>query len=390
MIKKICLPVLFLLITSCNDKKNYDKNTKKTTKKSLTGSQNKTPVKTLEKTLNKVKVNLNKVKVIQKKHKKSIVKKNPVIKNSKSLNKLNEKFVKIFNNIKTLELPHIDRHFYVSVEYHHDLWFPYIKGLGGAYIGIGADQNYTMAAISNAKVVFLMDYDRNIIYLHQMYMILTRKFDNPNDLINFFKDKNNFQKNLKFLYAETSKLFPEAEPKKIEHLFRIERDWLIEAHKKYAKNSKTNKTKSWITTKSIYKKWRKLVLENRVFPVLGDLRLGYSLTEIGKSLRKTKIPARVIYLSNAEDYWKFYSRKFKNAFYSLPYDKKSLFLRTTPLRYGPKYRLTDYYHYSIQSASGFVLWLKKKKWLQVKDMVVENFKFLKGKVLSRTKDPKKR
>jgi len=33
-------------------------------------------------------------------------------------------------------------HFTVSNEYRHDLWFPYLRGLGGVYLGVAADQNF--------------------------------------------------------------------------------------------------------------------------------------------------------------------------------------------------------------------------------------------------------
>ena len=42
-------------------------------------------------------------------------------------------------------------HFTVSNEYRHDLWFPYLRGLGGAYVGGASDQNYTLMAVARLR-----------------------------------------------------------------------------------------------------------------------------------------------------------------------------------------------------------------------------------------------
>src|SRR5689334_7257886 len=38
-------------------------------------------------------------------------------------------------------------HFLRSNERRHDVFFPALRHLGGGYIGVGADQNYTLAAV---------------------------------------------------------------------------------------------------------------------------------------------------------------------------------------------------------------------------------------------------
>ena len=44
-----------------------------------------------------------------------------------------------------------------------------IGGLGGAYIGVATDQNYTMAAAARSELLFLMDYDAEVGRIHRIY-----------------------------------------------------------------------------------------------------------------------------------------------------------------------------------------------------------------------------
>ena len=42
-------------------------------------------------------------------------------------------------------------HFLKSNERRHDLFFSALRGIGGGYLGVGADQNFTLAAIAALK-----------------------------------------------------------------------------------------------------------------------------------------------------------------------------------------------------------------------------------------------
>ena len=53
------------------------------------------------------------------------------------------------------QVPPPRAHFLVGNETRHDLFAPVITGRGGAYLGVGGDQNYTLVAVSRASLVFL-------------------------------------------------------------------------------------------------------------------------------------------------------------------------------------------------------------------------------------------
>jgi Sulfatase-modifying factor enzyme 1 len=48
------------------------------------------------------------------------------------------------------------------------LFAPYIKNLGGGYVGVAADSNYTFIAHAKSEYVWLMDFDFVIFNLHKM------------------------------------------------------------------------------------------------------------------------------------------------------------------------------------------------------------------------------
>ena len=47
--------------------------------------------------------------------------------------------------------PHLVRgtHYVISNEDRHDLWLKTVQGKGGAYLGVGTDQNYVLAGWQN-------------------------------------------------------------------------------------------------------------------------------------------------------------------------------------------------------------------------------------------------
>ncbi len=70
-------------------------------------------------------------------------------------------------------------HFTVSNEYRHDLWFDDLRGLGGAYVGVASDQNYTLIATARSEIAYLIDLDRQVVDLHGIYASLISVAPDP-------------------------------------------------------------------------------------------------------------------------------------------------------------------------------------------------------------------
>ena len=74
-------------------------------------------------------------------------------------------------------------HFLKSNERRHDLFFSTLNRLGGGYLGVGSDQNYTLAAVAQAELLFLVDIDAEVIRWHKVYAALIPIAETPQALL---------------------------------------------------------------------------------------------------------------------------------------------------------------------------------------------------------------
>ncbi|MCZ7677766.1 MAG: hypothetical protein M5U28_02895 [Sandaracinaceae bacterium] len=82
--------------------------------------------------------------------------------------------------------PSPSEHYPVSNEHRHDLWFAHIRDLGGAFVGVGTDQCYTLAAVQNAQLVWIVDFDPIVPLVHRIYGVLVPLSDDPSALVDRF------------------------------------------------------------------------------------------------------------------------------------------------------------------------------------------------------------
>jgi hypothetical protein len=64
-------------------------------------------------------------------------------------------------------VPAAAAHYLVGNESRHDLFAAAIADRGGAYLGVGGDQNYTLIAAQRAERAFILDLDPKIAALHR-------------------------------------------------------------------------------------------------------------------------------------------------------------------------------------------------------------------------------
>jgi hypothetical protein len=86
--------------------------------------------------------------------------------------------------------------------------------------------------------------------------------------------------------------------------------------------------KTFVNQPADYDYIRTLVKQGRIQAVPGNLNGQKSFMSINHAFRKLKIPLRVMYTSNAEDYFKSYSKEFRRNILDLPADEKGILIRT--------------------------------------------------------------
>ena len=94
----------------------------------------------------------------------------------------------------------------------------------------------------------------------------------------------------------------------------------------------------------------------RVFAVRGDLTATRSMADVAAAARAAGVPVRVVYLSNAERYFR-YTPAFLENIRGLPFDERTVVLRTAGPGSRRLGRADGHYTYFVQSGEDFLAWL---------------------------------
>jgi hypothetical protein len=65
-----------------------------------------------------------------------------------------------------------------------------IKGMGGGYVGVGADQQLTFVAAARAELAWLLDYDPTVVALNRVHKQLILAADSPAAFIELWSKKS--------------------------------------------------------------------------------------------------------------------------------------------------------------------------------------------------------
>jgi len=216
-------------------------------------------------------------------------------------------------------------HYVKSNEVRHDVWFPYVAGLGGAYLGVGSDQNYTVAAIARSELMFLSDIDRSVVDLHRVYEVLIEASEEPAALVQRFAGSET-EASIALLTTAFAEL-PPPEQRRLIGLYRAARETVYIHLQRVIKRHQGEAPTSWLSDRALYDHIRALFKADRVRAMGGDLTGANSLQTAASAARTLSVPFRVIYLSNAEEYFN-YSPQFIANFEAFPVEDRSVVLRT--------------------------------------------------------------
>ena len=71
-----------------------------------------------------------------------------------------------------------------------------------------------------------------------------------------------------------------------------------------------------------------MLAAGRIRPMVADLNGDRGVVGIAAAAQKLGVPIRLLYLSNAEEYWTRYSEGFRANLKALPFDERSQVVRT--------------------------------------------------------------
>jgi hypothetical protein len=250
---------------------------------------------------------------------------------------------------------------------------------GGAYIGVGPEQNFTYIAKVRPRIAFIIDIRRQAILQHLMFkaifqlaanraqylsLLLSKplpKDKGPsadasvNDILTFFSqsqaDERTYASNLAAIRKAIKEDFQvplsDADQTSLDYVYKNFRDdgldiayrmegsrggWFPSLKELIVQPDQHNKLGNFLATKEDYEFVRDLHRKNLIIPVVGDFAGKKALAAIGDYLRKASFTVTAFYTSNVEQYL------FQNGVFTgfaenirkLPLTDKSLFIRAVP------------------------------------------------------------
>lgn len=242
-------------------------------------------------------------------------------------------------------------HYVTGNELRNDLFMPHIEHVRGALVGVGSDQGFTLAALADSELVFLFDYDLYVVLVDRIHVAFLKRCETRDAFLKAWGDETQFAQWEQVVEAEVGKEGLETYRK-----FRTTVAAFL------ARNRKAAEQKSrvhWLGDETDYAFVRNLAVQQRIRVLKGDLLQGKAVTGIAAALKKLSVPATVIYLSNCEEYWSYYTDGFETSFSDLPVSDATVVLRTFHDTKLPKAGPDKYYHYNVQSGHHFQTSLNK-------------------------------
>ncbi|BDA79989.1 hypothetical protein LPTSP3_g29190 [Leptospira kobayashii] len=244
----------------------------------------------------------------------------------------------------------------VSNEDRLDILIPYVKNIGNVYIGVGSEQNLTIAAWAKSEFIYLMDFTSVVVTANEMMVFFLQESPTKEKFL-YYYSKAGEEDAMKLIREKLPN--PESYTKVYKKIIRFVR----KRHKTNLMLSELYHYKMFQTDDDQYAHVHRLAKEGKIFPVRGNLLGTVTLQSIGENLRKNNLRLGIIYFSNAEEYF-YYPDQFKNSILNLPMKDESVVVRTLSVKknvfpWAPGSDISTKlgFHYCVQSGHSFQEWL---------------------------------
>jgi hypothetical protein len=231
------------------------------------------------------------------------------------------------------------------------VWKPYIENIRGAYVGVGTDQGFTLVSWARSELAFLMDYDPEVVRVNYAHRALIEHSADIKTYLSRFDSKGKAEA-VKILETEYA-----AHPDRagIISAYNGYRGTIAAYYKTVARRAKLKN--HFLHDPAGYEYLRQLAAADRIRVLRGDLLKDKSLKGVGQITHALAVPMRVVYMSNAEEFWP-YPKATRESYAAMLFDDKSAVLRTRHTDiYGPR---IDAYVYVIQDGPDFAAKLQEK------------------------------
>jgi hypothetical protein len=242
-----------------------------------------------------------------------------------------------FEDVPDEPVARTSEHYPQTNERRHDLFFPRVAGRGGAYLGVGSDQSYSIAAATGAEAIFLVDYDPVVTRLHRALGALILRCPDAACLrASLRPDAEEASAR-----AVAEAVGEDWEGRRTVRAFRLHRPLLA------ARLEELSERDGWLTRPEWYAHLRGLHRRGRVVARTADLTGPTTMRAIGEAARRAGLVFEVLYLSNAEEYFS-YGSGFVENLAALPANDSTVVLRTLRDRRLSRAPGDPGWHYDVQ------------------------------------------
>lgn len=278
-------------------------------------------------------------------------------------------------------------HYPSSNERRIDLFRPHLANLGGAYVGVGTDQNFTFIAWAKSSIAYMMDFDAAIVYVNRLHILFLKL--SPD----YAAFKKMWARSSRKTTLEQIRVNLEKEPDYQKYLQAYDI-----ALRGYSGVPDRLEELEWMTKQFGFRSFhndpedysfiRDMAVGGRIQAVLGDMNGEVSFREISASASRIGVPIRLVYLSNAEEYFR-YPEPFRKTIANLYTDDRGMIIRTVTAGAkefgypeGEKFVQTHPFHYNLQNIMKMRVWMSDVRPLWVYDMLKKRKDQVRGFSLS--------
>lgn len=275
-------------------------------------------------------------------------------------------------------------HYPASNEYRIDLFQQHIKGLRGGYIGVGTDQNFTFIAWARSEYAWLIDFNPVIVAVNRIHILFLKEAPTYGD----FRALWTQPRARKSFELIRKRFLTDEDYPTIVKAWRVARRGSADVPERLKELDKLKRRFGLDTFSSNprdYAYVRGLALAGRMQAISGNLLGNRTIPAISASARKLNTVIRVMYTSNAEDYFRGYKKNFRESIKGLPLDARGMLIRT--VSWGAKRELgwpkgekyvSHPFHYNIQPLQNLRAWMAHPKPLSIVSLMRKRTRMSRG------------
>lgn len=242
-----------------------------------------------------------------------------------------------------------DTHYFISNERHPHRFYKSLKGVGGMYVGVGAEQSYLFSSWAKPEVIVHADFDQMVVDVHTLYGIFFAASADAKAFIARWDKKNDVSSR----QLITSAIADAEDEKRVLAAFTRSRAaihprlWGLQL--RYGNMG----IPTFLNDGALYTWMVEMHRAGRVRAVRCDLTGDKAMKSIALAGKKIGVPIGALYLSNVEFYFDYASGLGPNL-RRLSTKDDAIVIRTYPF----KQKNADY-RYFVQKLTDFHAWLDR-------------------------------